>query len=212
MEKLRQIGGAAQEHGTEAVEKAGQGIGALAARMGKVALAATVVLWIAWFYMPALTVAVPGSRTFTSWEILSLDLNNQLNIVPGSNGLLNIIGLAALAAPFAAPFVRHPRGKFLYAMPLAFMILFAVAVLWNCNRAIGAAADYAKRNVTYVPQNPRWNQMQARSMQGIEDRLADALLKNISIGYGVFVIVIASLVIAAQVFRRRASFRAGGAA
>lgn len=72
--------------------------------------------------MPGLTVAVPfsGSRTFTSWDILSLDLNGQLNIIPGSNGLLNIIGLVALAAPFAAPFIRHPRAKFLYAMPSAY--------------------------------------------------------------------------------------------
>ena len=55
-EKLKQIGGAAQQHGKEAVEIARQGIGALAARMGKVALAVTVILWIAWFFTPALTI------------------------------------------------------------------------------------------------------------------------------------------------------------
>ena len=51
-EKLEQIGGAAQQHGKEAAEIARQGVGALVARMGKVPLVATVIVWITWFFMP----------------------------------------------------------------------------------------------------------------------------------------------------------------
>jgi hypothetical protein len=214
-EKLEQIGGAAQKRGKEAAVIAQHGIGALAARMGKIALAAIVVLWIAWFFMPFLTVGqIVGSRAITFWDFLALDLSNEiapLQLVLSSHGLLSIIGLAAIAAPFAAPFVRRPSAKFLYAMPLAYLILVAVAVLWNFNHAVGEAADIAKRSITYVPQNPRWNEMQARSMQGVADRLEQSLLNSISIGYGAFAIVLASLFLAVCVFRRRASDNARNA-
>jgi hypothetical protein len=176
--------------------------------MGKVTLVAAVVLWIAWFFMPVLTVHTWVSRAFSFWEFLALDLSNEvapLQLVLSYHGLLSIIGLVALAAPFAAPFIRRRRAKFLYAMPLAYLILVAVVVLWNCNHAIGEAADMAKRNLTFVQGNPRWNELQARSMEGVTDRLEEALLNSISIGYGAFVIVIASLILAARVFKRPAS-------
>ena len=212
--KTERIGGVAQETGKDATAIASQGASTLLARIGKVTAVATVILWIAWFYLPALTVAVPflGPRTFTAWEILSLDLNNQLTIVPGSSGLLNILGLVALAAPLAVPFMRHPLAKFLYAMPLAFVLLFAATGLWKCDHAISEAADMVKRNVTPAQGNPRWNELQARSMEGVEDRLEEALAKSASISYGIFVIFITSLVLAGQVFRRSASARAGSSA
>jgi hypothetical protein len=208
-EKLERIGGAAQMRGKEAAVMAQQGVGALVARMGKVALAATVVLWIAWFFMPFLTVGqIVGARAITFWDFLALELTNEvapLQLVLRSHGLLSILGLAALAAPFAAPFVRRPRAKFLYAMPLAYLILVAVAVLWNCNHAIGEAADIAKRSVTFVPGNPQWNEMQARNMQGVADRLQQSLLNSVSIGYGAFALVIASLLQAVQALKHPAS-------
>ena len=52
-ERLNRLGGAAQEQGKEAAKLAQQGIGAMAARMGKVAFGAAVLLWIAWFLLPA---------------------------------------------------------------------------------------------------------------------------------------------------------------
>ena len=201
-EKLNQIGGAAQQHGKDAAEIARHGVGALAARMGKFTLGAAVILWIAWFFMPVLNVHQIMTSTFTFWQFLALDLSNEslpLQLVLASHGLLSILGLAAIAAPFAAPFVRHPRAKFLYAMPLVFLFLVAVAVLWNGSHAISEAGDMVKGSVTYVPGNPRWNQQQAQSMQGVTDRLADSLMNDLSIDYGVFVIVIASLFLAVQV-------------
>ena len=46
-EKLNQLGNVAQEQGKVAAEMAKQGVGALAARMGKVTLGAAVAIWIA---------------------------------------------------------------------------------------------------------------------------------------------------------------------
>jgi hypothetical protein len=214
-EKLEKIGGVAQQHGREAAEIARHGIGALAARMGKVTLVATVILWLAWFFMPALSVHQIITSTCTFWQFLALDLSNQmlpLQLVVGSHGLLSILGLAAIAAPFGAPFVKHPRAKLLYAMPLAFLVLVAVAAVWNGSHAISEAGDMVKASVTYVPGNPQWNRQQAQPMQGVTDRLADTLLNDLSVGYGVFVIVIASLVLAVQVLRRPARASAGSVA
>lgn len=204
-EKLNQIGGAAQQHGKEAALIARQGVGALAARMGKVALGAATILWIAWFFMPVLTVQqIVGARAITFWDFLALDLSNAmlpLQLVASSHGLLSIIGLLAIAAPFAAPFIRRPRAKFLYAMPLLYLILVGVAVVYDCNQAIDEAAGMAKRSVTVVQGNPRWNQQQQLAMQGVTDRLEQLLLDSVSIDYGAFVIVIASFFLAIQTLR-----------
>src|SRR5271167_3455138 len=49
-ERLNQLSGVAQERGKEAAKLAQQGIGALAARMGVMALVSAVVVVIAWFF------------------------------------------------------------------------------------------------------------------------------------------------------------------
>jgi hypothetical protein len=201
-EKLSQFGGVAQERGKEAAVLARQGVGALAARMGKVALGATVILWLAWFFMPVVTIEqYADSRAFTFWEFLALGLSNAnapLQFVLLSHGLLSILGLTAIAAPFAAPFVRHGRAKLLYALPLLYLLLAGVSVVYDGAHAISEATAEAKGSVTYDAGNPAYNRQQQIDLQGVEDRLEEALLKRFSIGYGAFVIVIASVVLAMQ--------------
>jgi len=212
--KLEQMGGMAKDGGIEVVAIARKWINVLAARMGKVGLGAAVVLWIAWFFMPTVTILQDFvvSRALTFWEFLALSLSNELvplHFVAVSHGLLSIIGLAAIAAPFAAPFVRHPRAKFLYAMPLLFLILAGMDVSYEASHAINEAVDNVKRNVTYVQGNPAWNQKQAAALSGVEDQVEQAFLKTFSIDYGFFVVVIASLVLAVQV-RKHPAFETAG--
>jgi len=125
-EKLNQIGGAAQQHGKEAAEIARQGVGALAARMGKFTLSAAVILWVAWFFMPALTIGENlsnASKSFTFWELLGLDPNTNVMQTSASHGLFGLLGLLAIAAPFGSPFIRNPKAKFLYATPLVYLVI-----------------------------------------------------------------------------------------
>jgi hypothetical protein len=146
------------------------------------------------------------------WDILALGLSNQLlpmQFVEVSHGLLSIIGLAAIAAPFAAPFVRHRRARFLYAMPLLFLILVGVGVSYRCNHAMGEALDEMKRGVTYVPGNPQWNLKQNAALQAVPDQVAQAFLKTFSIDYGFFIVVVASLVLDVQV-RKHPAFTTAG--
>jgi hypothetical protein len=136
-ERLEQFGGIAQQQGKVAAEMARQGVGTLAARMGTAPLVAAVAIWVAWFFLPAITITFfTESRSFTFWEILGLNLQNPFNLT-GSHGLFGLIGLLAIAAPFARPFVVHPKASWLNALPLAFVVLAVGRLLYNINRAAG---------------------------------------------------------------------------
>lgn len=124
-EGFTDVSGKVQEQSKQIFEILLQAINTLAARMGKVALGATVVLWITWFFVTAarLDLGFLGSKSFTFWELLALDLSNPMNMGSRSHGLFALIGLVAIAAPFAAPFIRHAQANYLNAMPLAYLVI-----------------------------------------------------------------------------------------
>ncbi|MFI5058341.1 MAG: hypothetical protein ACHQLQ_09145 [Candidatus Acidiferrales bacterium] len=86
-ERLNQLSGVAQERGKEAAKLAQQGIGALAARMGAVPLGAAVLLWVSWFFLPAASVegGGPAPISLTFWNLLGTDFNNPESILRGGN-------------------------------------------------------------------------------------------------------------------------------
>jgi negative regulator of sigma E activity len=75
-ERLNQFSGVAQQQGKQVAEMAKVGVGALAARMGKVPLIAAVAACVAWFFLPAggLNLGFLGSKSLTFWELLAIDL------------------------------------------------------------------------------------------------------------------------------------------
>lgn len=194
-ERLNHLGEAAREHGKQASELARAGVGALAARMGKVALGASIVLWIAWFFLPALKVSMFGaSQSFTFWDVLGADFGRQ-GMAGGSHGLWALVGLAALVSPVAAPFLRHPRAGLLNGLPLAYLILTAVKIRWGISSAVsdlGAAAGH-------VPPEMRAfaSEMAKTAMQ--------SLLSSLSIGVGAYAMVVAAIVLAFQTLKTKAA-------
>jgi hypothetical protein len=146
-ERLNQLGGVAQERGKEAAKLAQQGVGALAARMGAMALAAAVLVWIAWFFLPAATVSggMIGSMSFTFWNLLGIDFNNPASLTGVSNdhGLFAMLGLVCIAVPFAAPFIKTPWSHYLNAAPLAFVLIGWVVIYSGENKAFGDLAKMA---------------------------------------------------------------------
>jgi hypothetical protein len=173
-EKLTELSGVAQERGKEAAKLAQQGIGALAARMGTVPLAAAVLFVVAWFLFSA--AGISGGPmpvvSYTFWNLLGTDFSNDYSLMsPGHNhGLLAVLGLAAIAAPFAAPFIRAAWSKYLNAVPLAFLIIGSVAVYLNAHKAFGELVKAGVPN----PFSWRW---------------------------GIFVLALAGLVLAAQALK-----------
>ena len=124
-EQMKQLSGVAQERGKEAAEMARQGIGALAARMGAVALGSAVLVWVAWFFFPAASIDAGGGRmSYSFWKLIGLDFNDLESLATGgSHGFFSLIGLIAIAVPFAVPFVRATWSKYLNAAPLAYVVL-----------------------------------------------------------------------------------------
>jgi len=144
-EKLNQLGGVAQERGKEAAKLAEQRIGAMAARMGKMELGAAVLLWIAWFFLPAASVAGIGAGTtsFTFWNLLGIDFNNPgfMLGVGGNHGAFAFLGLLCIAAPFVAPFIRAAWSKYLNAAPLAYIVIAFIAIYMNESKSFGQLAQ-----------------------------------------------------------------------
>jgi hypothetical protein len=148
-ERMSQLSGVAQERGKEAAKLAQQGIGALAARMGAVAMGSAVLVWIAWFFFPAAGVDAGGGKlSFTFWALLGTDFKNLENVANGggSHGLFSLLGLLAIAAPFAAPFVRAAWSKYLNAVPLAYIVLGLIMIFANEHSAFSDVVKLAGTN------------------------------------------------------------------
>jgi hypothetical protein len=187
-EKLNQLGGVAQQHGKEAAEIARQGVGALVARMGKVTLAAAVIHAIAWFFMPALTIGQnfsPAPRSFTLWDLVGLDPNTSLEATPANHGLFALLGLLAIAAPFAAPFLRNPKAKLLYATPLVYLVTAVFVICYDLNELF-------------------------RHFYSSFDKAMQFL--GFSLGIGTPVLIIACLALAVQVLRNPSGASTGSVA
>ena len=188
-EKLDQFSGVAQERGKQAAEIAKQGVGALAARMGKVPMIATVVLWFAWFFLPAFTASmIIDSKSFTFWEFLGIDFGHSMAGFSVDHGFFSIIGFLAILAPFVAPFVPHPKAKFLNAAPIAFLLLAFIRFKWDISHALGQSAK-------------EMGDFGAEMAKAAQQTLSDA----ISTSWGLYVLVLAAIVVAVFAFKPRAN-------
>jgi hypothetical protein len=135
-EQMSHASAVAQEQGKHAAELAKKGFGELVARMGIIALSATVLLWIAFFGLTA--IGMPPLALYTYWDVLGIDFSNLLSNIGGpSHGFLALIGLICIAAPFAAPFWKDPRARWLNALPLVFLILATAKIMYSVHDAMG---------------------------------------------------------------------------
>jgi hypothetical protein len=149
-ERMHQLGNVAQEQGKHAAKLAEQGVSAMAARMGKLALGAGVFVWIAWFFFPAASLAgglIPGS-SYTFWDLLGIDFSNPLTLAGAgsSHGAFAFLGILCIAAPFAAPFIKAPWAKYLNAAPIAFIVIASLMIYMNQSKAFGDLAKLGGAN------------------------------------------------------------------
>ena len=118
------LGEFAQGQGKEGANIAKDQLKNLAARMGTVMLVSAVALWIAWFFLPGykLDLGFLGSKTYTIWEFLGLNLE-QVGTIEISHGFWSMLGILCILVPFIAPFVKDPRAKFANALPLVYSVI-----------------------------------------------------------------------------------------
>ena len=185
-EKLDQLSGLAQQHGKEAAAIAKQGVGALAARMGTPTLVAAVSVWLAWFFLPIASIEFfLVSRSFTFWQILGINEAALSNPSASDHGLFALIGLVAIAAPFAVPFVQHPRAKMLNAGPLAYLVVAILGLVWRASSAAGQAGANSE------------------IARGMAREVASAAWEALSIGIGAYVLIAATGFLAYQAYKSR---------
>jgi hypothetical protein len=140
-ERLNALGDMAQDRGKEVLAQLKPMLGALTARMGMVTLVSAVVVWIAWYFLPAAGVAGGGQdiATFTFRAVLGTNLGDQnawMN--PGHDrALLRTLGFFALLAPFVAPFIKTPWARYLNAAPLAMVLIGWIVIHENVASSLG---------------------------------------------------------------------------
>jgi hypothetical protein len=132
-DQMKELGNLAQERGKEAAEMAKQQLGALAGRMGPATLGAAALVWVAWFFFTVASIDGGGGKlSFTFWKLLAADFNDLESLVTGGHhGFFSLIGLAAIAVPFAAPFIKASWSKYLNAAPLVYIVLGLIVMAWK---------------------------------------------------------------------------------
>jgi len=134
--------GVAKEQGARAAGILLPTLRSVAARMGTVPLGAAVLLWISWFLFRAATVDMGGGLlSFSFWHLLGTDFNNPESVAgAGKHGLFSLIGIVAIAAPFAAPLLQTTWARFLNAAPFAYFVCAFIAIFLNEHKAFGELA------------------------------------------------------------------------
>jgi hypothetical protein len=172
-----------QQQPNEALATASKLIGGLANHMGGyITLIAAVLVWIAWFLLPAISMnTFFAEDSFTFWRLLSIDFSNTVSMNPNTSvGLAGFVGFLAIIAPFVAPFLKAPWAKYLFAAPLAFVVLYGFR-LWVSISSIAGGAQ----NVT------------AQVIPGMGRMVTSAY----AFGIGAYVLLIGSFILALRVIK-----------
>jgi len=96
---------------------------------GAMPFIATIVAWICWFNLPGATVSLSVQQlsatnvSATFWQALGLDPTNMTNMNIGGPGIVGVLIVICLLAPFAVPFIRNKSARLLYAAPLLAFIV-----------------------------------------------------------------------------------------
>jgi hypothetical protein len=182
----------ALEQGKQFANLAQHGLGIVTARMGKLALSATLALWLGWFFLPAFDL---GFASLTLWNVLGVDTSSAFTLMRGTSGhgVLSLVGLLALAAPAAVPFLKSARASWLYAAPLAFLLLLLAKVGLGIYQANHAAAEMQQQLGGGLNE----------AAQAMQSAAQEVMLKSLlsALGWGLLVVVLASVALFVQALR-----------
>jgi hypothetical protein len=153
----------------------------LVAKFGVPNLVAAGLLVVGWFFLTTVSVdaSLFGKLEFSFWEVLGfLNSKNILESLGAgrhapSAGTYGFFAIACLAGPFVSYFWKDKRAHLGGLLPLGFMVIVALLVRSSLNSAFGS-----------TPEGPY------REMQ---ERAQEEAMKAISMGFGAYLSVLASL-------------------
>lgn len=192
-EKLGQFAGLAGDHGQQAAAQGKAVLQVVRSRMGLATMIVAAVLFIGWFFLPALTIhsGFGYSKSFSVSDILGIQLSSSG--ADSSFGFWAFLGLVAVLVPWAVAWLRPRWAPLLHAAPLLMLILAFVRVRWQLHSLVSQAIDAAAQM--------GGNQAQAM-VQSMADQMGDQISKAVSFGFGFWLVLLLSLALAVIGFKR----------
>lgn len=200
---LRNIGGGtmAGEQASQALDAAGVAAKKMAAefqakglpvlqewaqRVGYPTLAAFVLLVIAWFWMPVVSVkmGILGGGSITFYESLKLLNSGGLAFGGGGAGFYGFLVFIALLAVWLPQVWKDRRAGFGMMLPLALMVLVFLIAWLKASSQMSEAEDA----MGGLAGNPEYQQM-AKQMA---DQARKEMWKAVSFGFGLYVALAAA--------------------
>lgn len=166
-----------------AKEKGAALASSMVAKFGLPALVAAGLLIVAWFFLSTVSLQTPlGSLDFTFWQVLGfLNAKNAFEMLAEggrggpSPGLYGFLAVVAIAGPFLHHFWKDRRAVLGGLLPLAFMMVIAIAIRSSINSALGGGAD------------------PGANMQAFMEQARQEAMKAISIGFGAYLSLLVSI-------------------
>lgn len=202
-EKLDQLAGKSAEQGQVALAAGITGFHSIRQRMGTVLLVAAVILFIAWFFLPAVSVNLGfgAQKSFTISSVLGLDLGG--GEPTGGFGLWSLLGLIAVLLPWVAPWLKARWAPLLLAAPLLMAIIAFVRVKLEIHDLASAAVSQAEQ---------MGGSGSGAMVQGIMDQMSTRLAQAISYDVGLWIVVLVALLQAGMGIKRWLAIRQSASA
>ncbi len=167
-------------------EQGGKLVGQAVAKFGVPNLVAAGCLIVGWLWLTTASVALPmvGKMEFTFWQVLQMiNASNPAEIMDrasgSSAGIYGFIAIIALLGPFVHYFWKDRRAVLAGLAPLLFMIVIAIMARSSFMNAFTGGANIS----------PDFGDM---AKQALEEAM-----KAISLGFGAYLSILASLYFAA---------------
>jgi hypothetical protein len=186
-EKISQFASMGGDHSQQAAIQGKAVFAQVVSRMGKVLAIVCAVLFIAWFFLPALSInaGFGEAKNFTVSEILGVNLS-PIGVV-SSFGFWSFLGLVAVVLPWLAPRLQARWAPLLNTAPLLMILMAYIHVRLQIqslvSNALGAAGEMGGA--------------EAQSMiNGAMDQMSSTVGNAVSLDFGFWVVVILSLYLA----------------
>lgn len=186
-EKFDQLAGKSAEQGQVALAAGITGFHSIRQRMGTVLLVAAVILFIAWFFLPAVSVNLGfgAQKNFTLSSVLGLDLGG--GEPTGGFGFWSLLGLIAVLLPWAMPWLKARWAPLLLCAPLLMAIIAFVRVKLEIHNLASTAVSQAEQ---------MGGAGAGAMLQGVMDQMSTRLAQAISYDVGLWIVVLVALLLA----------------
>lgn len=188
-EKLSQFASLSGDQGQQAATTGKAAMQQVRSRMGGSLMIVCTVLFIAWFFLPALSVNLGFvKKDFSVSDVLGLDLQSG-----ASFGFWSFMGLVAIVLPWIAPWLRARWASLCFCAPLLMIGIAYVHVRWQMHTSVANAIDQAGQ----------LGGAQAQAMvQGMVDQMSENVGKALSYGFGFWIVLLLSLYLAVVGIKR----------